>query len=122
MVMLVLLLLGLCAGLASGLPVAFVIGGVALLVAGLGTLLGSFDPVFLQALPNRLFDTLTSQTLLAVPLFVFMGVMLERSRLAEALLTRVAALFGQKRGGLAVAAIVGGAIGAASTGIVGPSA
>ena len=118
-VMLALLVLGLCAGLASGYPVAFVIGGVALLVAGLGTLLGSFDPGFLQALPNRLFDTLTSQTLLAVPLFVFMGVMLERSQLAEALLTRVAALFGQKRGGLVVAVIVVGAILAASTGIVG---
>ena len=118
-VMLALLLLGLCAGLASGFPVAFVIGGVALLVAGLGTLLGNFDPSFLQALPARLFDTLTSQTLLAVPLFVFMGVMLERSQLAEALLTRVAALFGQKRGGLVVAVILVGAILAASTGIVG---
>ena len=119
LLMLGLLLLGLCAGLASGYPVAFVIGGVALLVAGLGVLLGSFDPSFLQALPNRLFDTLTSQTLLAVPLFVFMGVMLERSQLAEALLTRVAGLFGQKRGGLAVAVVVVGALLAASTGIVG---
>ena len=117
--MLVLLLLGLCAGLASGFPVAFVIGGVALLLAGLGTLLGNFDPSFLQALPNRLFDTMTSQTLLAVPLFVYMGVMLERSQLAEALLTRVAALFGQRRGGLVVAVILVGAILAASTGIVG---
>ncbi len=117
--MLALLLLGLCAGLASGFPVAFVLGGVALLFAGLGVLLGNFDASFLMALPNRLFDTLTSQTLLAVPLFVFMGVMLERSKLAEALLTRVAALFGQRRGGLVVAVILVGGILAASTGIVG---
>lgn len=117
--MLVLLGLGLCAGLASGFPVAFVIGGVSLLVAGLGVLLGNFDPSFLQALPNRLFDTLTSATLLAVPLFVFMGVMLERSQLAEALLTRIAALFGQRRGGLVIAVILVGGVLAASTGIVG---
>ena len=117
--MLALLLLGLCAGLASGFPVAFVLGGVALLFAGLGVLLGNFDPSFLMAFPNRLFDTLTSQTLLAIPLFVFMGVMLERSKLAEALLTRVAGLFGQRRGGLVVAVILVGGILAASTGIVG---
>lgn len=117
--MLGLLLIGLCAGLSSGFPVAFVLGGVSLLVAGLGLLLGNFDASFLQALPNRLFDTLSSQTLLAVPLFVFMGVMLERSKLAEDLLTSVAALFGRRRGGLVVAVIMVGAILAASTGIVG---
>ena len=117
--MLVLLLIGLCIGLASGFPVAFVLGGVALLFAGLGVLLGNFDPAFLTALPNRMFDTLTSQTLLAVPLFVFMGVMLERSKLAEALLTSMAGLFGQRRGGLVVSVIVVGGILAASTGIVG---
>ena len=117
--MLVLLLIGLCIGLASGFPVAFVLGGIALVVAGLGVLLGNFDPSFLTALPNRMFDTLTSQTLLAVPLFVFMGVMLERSKLAEALLTSMAGLFGQRRGGLVVSVIVVGGILAASTGIVG---
>ncbi len=117
--MLLLMLLGLCIGLASGFSVAFVLGGVALISAVAGIAWGAFDPVFLDALPNRIFDLATSATLMAVPLFVFMGVMLERSRLAESLLTSVAALFGQVRGGLAVAVILVGALLAASTGIVG---
>ena len=117
--MLVLLLLGLFAGLASGYPVAFVLGGVALLLAGLGTALGNFDAAFLEALPNRLFGTMTNETLVAVPLFVFMGVMLERSKIAESLLEAVAASFGRRRGGLVVAVLLVGAILAASTGIVG---
>lgn len=114
-----LLLLGLCAAMAGGIPVAFALGGSALMVALLGMGLGAFDAAFLAALPGRLFDTLTSATLLAVPLFVFMGVMLERSRLAEDLLTRVAGLFGPRRGGLAVAVVLVGGLLAASTGIVG---
>lgn len=117
--LLLLLLLGLALGLLGGLPVAFVLGGVALLAAGLGLLLGGFDAAFLGALPNRLFDTLVNPTLLAIPLFVFMGVVLERSTLAESLLTRMAGLFGHRRGGLAVAVVVVGALLAASTGIVG---
>ncbi|MDY0022666.1 TRAP transporter large permease subunit [Arenimonas caeni] len=117
--MLVLLLAGLFAGLASGFPVAFVLGGVALLAAGTGLLLGVFDPSFLEAFPNRLFGVMTNETLVAVPLFVFMGVMLERSRIAEQLLEAVAALFGRVRGGLVVAVLLVGAVLAASTGIVG---
>ena len=117
--MLAMLLLGLFAGLASGFPVAFVLGGVALLTAGAGLLLGVFDPSFLQAFPNRLFGVMTNETLVAVPLFVFMGVMLERSRIAESLLEAVAGLFGRKRGGLVVAVLLVGAVLAASTGIVG---
>lgn len=117
--MLVLLVLGLFAGLASGFPVAFVLGGVALLVAGLGMLLGIFDASFLQAFPNRVFGVMTNETLVAVPLFVFMGVMLERSRIAESLLEAVASLFGRVRGGLVVAVLLVGAMLAASTGIVG---
>ena len=117
--MLVLLLLGLFAGLASGFPVAFVLGGVALLAAGAGLLAGSFDPSFLEAFPNRVFGVMTNETLVAVPLFVFMGVMLEKSRIAESLLAAVASLFGQKRGGLVVAVLLVGALLAASTGIVG---
>lgn len=117
--MIVLLVLGLFAGLASGFPVAFVLGGVALLLAGLGMLLGNFDPSFLEAFPNRVFGVMTNDTLVAVPLFVFMGVMLERSRIAESLLEAVAALFGRVRGGLAVAVLLVGAVLAASTGIVG---
>ena len=114
-----LLVLGLCAGLALGYPVAFTLGGVALLFAGAGWLLGVFDPVFLEAFPNRVFGIMGNETLLAVPLFVFMGVMLERSRLAEQLLEAVAGLFGQVRGGLVVAVVAVGALLAASTGIVG---
>jgi tripartite ATP-independent transporter DctM subunit len=117
--MIVLLVLGLFAGLASGFPVAFVLGGVALLVAGLGLVLGNFDPSFLEAFPNRVFGVMGNETLVAVPLFVFMGVMLERSRIAESLLEAVASLFGRVRGGLVVAVLLVGAVLAASTGIVG---
>lgn len=117
--MLCLLLLGLGLGLLSGFPVAFVLAGVSLLVAGLGMAFGVFDPSYLQAFPNRVFGIMGNETLLAVPLFVFMGVMLERSRLAEDLLEAVASLFGQRRGGLAVAVLLVGALLAASTGIVG---
>lgn len=105
--------------LMAGYPVAFTLGGTALLFAVFGILTGSFDPVFLHALPNRLFGTMNNQTLLAVPLFVFMGVMLERSRLAEELLETINQLFGKHRGGLAYAVILVGMLLAASTGIVG---
>lgn len=105
--------------LMAGYPVAFTLGGTALLFAFLGSLTGSFDLVFLNALPNRLYGTMTNQTLLAVPLFVFMGVMLERSKLAEGLLETMSSLFGKQRGGLAYAVILVGMLLAASTGIVG---
>ena len=114
-----LLVVGLCAGLLLGYPVAFTLAGVALLFAGAGWLLGVFDPVFLEAFPNRVFGIMGNETLMAVPLFVFMGVMLERSRLAEQLLEAVASLFGARRGGLVVAVLLVGALLAASTGIVG---
>lgn len=117
--LLALLVLGFLAGLASGFPVAFVLGGVALLSAGLGIALGAFDASFLEAFPNRVFGVMGNETLVAVPLFVFMGVMLERSRIAESLLEAVAALFGRVRGGLVVAVLLVGALLAASTGIVG---
>ena len=119
LLMLGLLLFGLLAGLATGFPVAFVLGGVALLVAGLGVLLGNFDASFLEAFPSRIFGTINNETLVAVPLFIFMGIMLEKSRIAESLLEAVASLFGQLRGGLVVAVLLVGAILAASTGIVG---
>ncbi|MCK5920288.1 MAG: TRAP transporter large permease subunit [Methylococcales bacterium] len=105
--------------LMAGYPVAFTLGGTALLFAFLGAMMGNFDLVFLNALPNRLFGTMTNQTLLAVPLFVFMGVMLERSKLAEGLLETMSNLFGKRRGGLAYAVILVGMLLAASTGIVG---
>ncbi len=108
-----------CLTLIMGYPVAFVLGGVSLLFAMLGVLTGSFDPSFLQALPNRLFGIMNNQTLLAVPLFVFMGVMLEKSRAAEDLLESMSRLFGTLRGGLAISVCVVGALLAASTGVVG---
>mgnify|MGYP000388012354 FL=1 len=105
--------------LLAGYPVAFSLAGTALGFAVAGQWLGIFDFAFLQALPNRLFGIMTNQTLVAVPLFVFMGVMLERSRVAENLLETMAALFGHLRGGLGISVTLVGMLLAASTGIVG---
>ena len=105
--------------LLAGYPVAFSLAGTALWFAMLGSWLGYFDFAFLQALPNRLFGILTNETLMAVPLFVFMGVMLERSRIAENLLETMSALFGRLRGGLGISVTLVGMLLAASTGIVG---
>lgn len=104
--------------LMAGFPVAFTLAGVALLFAGVGTLFGVFDPI-LAALPSRIFGIMNNQTLLAVPLFVFMGAMLERAKIAEDLLETMSDLFGKRPGGLAVSVIVVGMLLAASTGIVG---
>ncbi len=105
--------------LLSGFPVAFALSGTALAFAGLGLLLGNFDMAFLNALPNRLYGIIGNETLIAVPLFVFMGVMLERSRIAESLLEAMTNLFGTLRGGLGIAVTLVGMLMAASTGIVG---
>jgi len=105
--------------LLSGYPVAFTLAGTALLFAGIGSYLDVFDSVFLEALPNRLFGIMMNQVLLAVPLFVFMGVMLERSKIAENLLETMAQLFGSVRGGLGISVTLVGMLLAASTGIVG---
>ena len=83
-----------------GYPVAFTLAGVGLIFATLGIVLGVFDVAILSALVGRYFGTMTNETLVAVPLFVFMGVMLERSKIAEALLTTMGELFGSLRGGL----------------------
>lgn len=108
-----------CGVLMLGYPVAFTLSGVALMFALLGTLTGQFDGAFLEALPNRLFGIMGNQILIAVPLFVFMGVMLEKSRIAENLLNTMGGLFGQLRGGLALSVIIVGMLLAASTGIIG---
>lgn len=105
--------------LLAGYPVAFSLAGTALAFALAGQWLGSFDFAFLEALPNRLFGIMTNETLVAVPLFVFMGVMLERSRIAESLLETMTALFGRLRGGLGFSVTLVGMLLAASTGIVG---
>jgi tripartite ATP-independent transporter DctM subunit len=102
-----------------GYPVAFTLAGVSLAFASLGMALGIFDAAILAALVGRYFGTMTNETLVAVPLFVFMGVMLERSKIAEALLTTMGELFGALRGGLGYSVVIVGALLAASTGIVG---
>jgi len=102
-----------------GYPVAFTLAGVGLMFAGLGMALGVFDAAILSALAGRYFGTMTNESLVAVPLFVFMGVMLERSKIAEALLQTMGELFGKLRGGLGYSVVIVGALLAASTGIVG---
>lgn len=108
-----------CCVLLTGYPVALALSGTALLFSLIGYLLGVFEPAFLYALPSRIFGILNNQTLLAVPLFVFMGIILERSKVAEDLLIAISQLFSRFRGGLALAVILVGAMLAASTGIVG---
>ena len=88
--------------LLAGFPVAFTLGGTALLFAGVGVLAGGFHEALLSGLPNRIFGIMTNETLVAVPLFVFMGVTLERARIAEDLLETLSALFGTLRGGLGI--------------------
>lgn len=114
-----LLFLAVCLVLLLGYPVALSLGGTALIFAAIGLWTNTFDPTFLQALPNRIFGIMTNQTLIAVPLFVFMGVMLERSKVAEELLGTMADLFGSLRGGLGISVVLVGMLLAASTGIVG---
>ncbi len=102
-----------------GFPVAFSIGGTALAFAIFGLWTGSFDLAFLKAMPDKLYGLMTNGTLLAVPLFIFMGVMLERSKIAEELLDTMGLLFGSLRGGLGISVTLVGMLLAASTGIVG---
>ena len=111
----------LAAGLAllAGFPVAFTLAGVALIFALLGIMTGIFDPSFLGAFPSRIFGIMSNETLIAVPVFVFMGVMLERSKLADQLLQALAQLMHRVPGGLGLAVMIVGALMAASTGIVG---
>lgn len=102
-----------------GYSVAFSLAGTALLFAGFGILTGSFDSAFLSAFPSRLFGIISNQTLIAVPLFVLMGVTLEKARIAENLLDTMARLFGRLKGGLGISVVLVGMLLAASTGIVG---
>jgi tripartite ATP-independent transporter DctM subunit len=113
------LFLAVCLVLLAGYPVAFSLAGTALLFAWVGQWAGVFDGALLQALPNRIYGIMTNQTLVAVPLFVFMGVVLERSRVAEDLLETMSLLFGRLRGGLGISVLLVGTLLAASTGIVG---
>lgn len=114
-----LLFFGVGLVLLAGYPVALSLGGTALLFALLGNWFGLFDPAFIAALPNRIYGVMTNETLIAAPLFIFMGVMLERSQVAESLLDTMAMLFGPLRGGLGISVTLVGMLLAASTGIVG---
>ena len=105
--------------LLAGFPVAFSLGGIALLFAWFGVLGGVFNEALLSGLPNRIFGIMTNETLVAVPLFVFMGITLERARIADELLETMSALFGSLRGGLGISVTLVGMLLAASTGIVG---
>ena len=105
--------------LLAGFPVAFTLGGTALIFAAIGVMTGVFNEALLSGLPNRVFGIMTNETLVAVPLFVFMGVTLERARIAEELLETLSSLFGNLRGGLGISVTIVGMLLAASTGIVG---
>ena len=114
-----LLFLSVIVVLLAGFPVAFTLGGTALIFAGIGVLTGVFNEALLSGLPNRIFGIMNNVTLIAVPLFVFMGVTLERARIAEELLETLSGLFGSLRGGLGISVTLVGMLLAASTGIVG---
>ena len=103
----------------AGYPVAFTLAGVSLLFAAICTAFGIFDANILHALPNRLYSILTNSTLIAIPMFVFMGVCLQKTKLAEELLLASADMMHRLRGGLGISIILVGALLAASTGIVG---
>jgi tripartite ATP-independent transporter DctM subunit len=126
-VLLVLMIVSLAGLLMSGYPVAITLAGTSLMVAAvglglagpLGLDLGRLDWGYVNLFPVRIFGTMTNEVLLAVPLFIFMGTMLEKSRVAEDLLDSMAQLFGRMRGGLGISVTVVGALLAASTGIVG---
>ena len=108
-----------CIGLMGGYNVAFTLSGVSLIFAALGVATNTFETEFLLSLPGRIYPLITRDILMAVPLFVFMGVMLEKSRIAEDLLESMGDLFGPLKGGLGISVVFVGALLAASTGIVG---
>ena len=118
-ILVIVMFLGVCGVLMAGFPVAFTLGGSALLFGGIAVALGHFDTVYFGFYAARIFGQMTNETLIAVPLFVFMGVMLERSKVAEDLLENMAMAFGTLPGGLGISVCVVGALLAASTGIVG---
>ena len=108
--------LSVCGLLMAGFPVAFTLAGASFIFATVAFALDLFDFTFLGFFPNRIYGIMTNEVLIAVPLFVFMGVMLERSKVAEELLDTMGMLFGSLRGGLGISVSVVGALLAASTG------
>lgn len=114
-----LMFFGVIGFLMLGFPVAFSLAGVSLLFGAVGMFFGAFDPSNFGSLANRYIGFMTNEVLVAVPLFIFMGVLLERSRIAEQLLLTMGKLFGNINGGLGISVILVGAMLAASTGVVG---
>lgn len=114
-----LMFAALCLAVLTGAPIAFVLAGTATLFALIGWAAGVLNFNLIGAIPTRVFNTMIAETLIAIPLFVFMGMVLERSRIAEDLLRTMGALFGTMRGGLGISVTLVGALLAASTGIVG---
>src|SRR4051794_34602187 len=102
-----------------GYIVAWTLGGLSVMFGFLGWWVGAFDIALFQGLASRFFGVITNPVLIAVPLFIFMGVVLERSKIAEVLLTTMGQLFGSIRGGLGISVVIVGALLAASTGVVG---
>ncbi|MBV9557554.1 MAG: TRAP transporter large permease subunit, partial [Pseudolabrys sp.] len=115
----VLLVVAVCAALFAGYPVALTLGGVSLAFAALGHLTGAMSFGIIGALPQRIYGVMTNGTLLAIPMLIFMGVMLERSRIAEDLLETLGRSFGRLRGGLAISVVLVGTLLAAAKGVVG---
>src|SRR5690554_198381 len=115
----ILMFVAMLATVLIGFPVAFTLAGVALIFAGIGIAFNALDPSIMYALGSRYFGVMSNEMLVAVPLFIFMGIMLERSRIAESLLTTMGELFGSRPGGLGYSVVIVGALLAASTGIVG---
>ena len=107
--------------LLSGYPVGFVLAGTSLLFSFIASIMGVFDVSFLMAFPNRLFGIMTNQNLLAVPLFILMGMILEKTKIAENLLTAMNQIYNNTSGGYAISVVLVGALMGASTGIVGAS-
>ncbi len=114
-----LLLLLICAALLIGYPVAFTLAGVSILFALICIPFGVFDPTIFKSIPIRIFGIMNNVTLLAVPLFIFMGTILEKSGIAAKMLENMATAFRKTKGGLSISIIIVGALLAASTGIVG---
>lgn len=113
------MMVALCTFIMIGLPVMFILTGCAIVFGGLGIYFGVFDAFLLGALAQRIFGTMTGETLIAIPLFIFMGMMLERSRIAPDLLEAMGKLFGKVNGGLAISVTLVGALLGASAGVVG---
>src|SRR5438105_6346917 len=113
------MVLAVCGLLMAGYPVALTLGGVSLAFALLAHALGAMDIGLLGALPQRIFGVMTNEVLIAIPLFIFMGVMLERSQIAEELLESMGRLFGSVPGGLGISVLLVGVLLAAAKGVVG---